>query len=137
LQRVLSFPDDFPSNHYASIPKFTQLPTMLSSSTKIKFTNNLMKVTIVRHPFVRITSTYQDKVIDNYGKKGHFQTALIKFTSIEVYRGFPIKFRVCELIKNFFNNRGNLNFWCLGEGQVSYLSIDQKFIGVVSTETEI
>jgi hypothetical protein len=24
---------------------------------------------------------------------------------------------------------GNLNFWCLGE--------DQKFIGVVSTETEI
>jgi hypothetical protein len=30
-----------------------------------------------------------------------------------------------------------LNFRCLGEGQVSYLPIDQKFIGVVSTETEI
>jgi hypothetical protein len=39
--------------------------------------------------------------------------------------------------KNFFNNRGNLNFRCLGERQVSYLPIDQKFIGVVSTETEI
>jgi hypothetical protein len=53
------------------------------------------------------------------------------------YRGFPIKFRGCEPIKNFFNKRGNFNFWCLGEGQVSYLPIDQKFIGVVSTETEI
>jgi hypothetical protein len=31
----------------------------------------------------------------------------------------------------------HVNFWCLGEGQVSYLPIDQKFIGVVSTETEI
>jgi hypothetical protein len=37
----------------------------------------------------------------------------------------------------WINKRGNLNFWCLGEGQVSYLPIDQKFIGVVSTETEI
>jgi hypothetical protein len=53
------------------------------------------------------------------------------------YRGFPIKFRGCEPIKNFFNKRGNLNIWCLGKGQVSYLPIDQKFIGVVSTKTEI
>jgi hypothetical protein len=39
--------------------------------------------------------------------------------------------------RNFFNNRGNLNFRCLGERQVSYQPVDQKFIGVVSTETEI
>jgi hypothetical protein len=54
-----------------------------------------------------------------------------------VCRGFPIKFRGCEPIIKNFNKRGNLNFWCLGEGQVSYLPIDQKIIGVVSTETEI
>jgi hypothetical protein len=84
LQRVLSFPSDFPINHYAIIPAFTTLPTIISYQQKIKITNNLLKVTIVRHPFVRITSTYQDKVIDNYGKRGNFQTELIKFTSILV-----------------------------------------------------
>jgi hypothetical protein len=65
-----------------------------------------------------------------------------KFKILEIcrrksYRGFPIKFRGCEPKNNFFNKCGNLNFWCLGEGQVSYLPIDQKFIGVVSSETEI
>jgi hypothetical protein len=53
------------------------------------------------------------------------------------YRGFPIKFQGWGPIKNYFNNRGNLNFRCRGERQVSYVPIDQKFIGVVSTETEI
>jgi hypothetical protein len=39
--------------------------------------------------------------------------------------------------KNFFNNRGNLNLRCPGETSNTYLTIDQKFIGVVRTETEI
>jgi hypothetical protein len=56
---------------------------------------------------------------------------------LRMYRGFPIKFRGWGPIKNFFNNWGNLNFRCVGERQVSYIPIDQKFIGVVSTETEI
>jgi hypothetical protein len=38
--------------------------------------------------------------------------------------------------KNFFNNRWNLKR-CPGETSYTYLTIDQKFIGVVSTETEI
>jgi hypothetical protein len=35
--------------------------------------------------------------------------------------------------------RGSIlcNFRCLGEGQVSFLPIDQKIIGLVSTETKI
>jgi hypothetical protein len=35
------------------------------------------------------------------------------------------------------NNRWNLNLRCPGETSDTYLTIDQKFIGVVSTETEI
>jgi hypothetical protein len=39
--------------------------------------------------------------------------------------------------KNFFYNRWNLNLRFPGETSDTYLTIDQKFIGVVSTETEI
>jgi hypothetical protein len=39
--------------------------------------------------------------------------------------------------KPFFNNRWNLNKRCPGETSDTYLTIDQKFIGVVSTNTEI
>jgi hypothetical protein len=39
--------------------------------------------------------------------------------------------------KNFFNNRWNLNLRCPGETSDTYLTIDQKFIGVVITETKM
>jgi hypothetical protein len=44
-----------------------------------------------------------------------------------MYGSLPIKNR-------FLNNRWNLNLRCPGETLDTYLTIDQKFIGVVSTE---
>jgi superfamily II DNA/RNA helicase len=39
---------------------------------------------------------------------------------------FPLKFQGWEPIKNFFNNNRNVNLRCIGERQVSYLSLTKN-----------
>jgi hypothetical protein len=70
---------------------------------------------------------------------------------------FPLIKKLPTVARSHQKNLSNFRYWepdfnhggpyrggkqssplrCLGEGQVSYLPIDQKFIGVVSTETKI
>ena len=48
---------------------FYNLPKELTRQEKMLFLNDSLKITFVRHPFVRLVSTYQDKIIDHKYKK--------------------------------------------------------------------
>jgi hypothetical protein len=72
-------------------------------------------------------------------KRSHKSHTRIFWSSYELYL-YREDHKVVRLFankKNVFNNRWYLNLRCPGETSDTYLTIDQKFIGVVSTETEI
>ena len=70
------------------------LPEKLSYDEKILLLRSSLKVTFVRHPFVRLVSTYQDKVVDHDHRK------LYKSWRKESLR-FPSSQRIVENIPNF------------------------------------
>ena len=45
--------------------KFFTLPNSLTYEQKLLFLNDSLRITFVRHPFVRLVSCYQDKVVDD------------------------------------------------------------------------
>ena len=45
--------------------KMYNLPHSLTFNEKMALLNDSMKVTFVRHPFVRLVSAYQDKIVDH------------------------------------------------------------------------
>ena len=47
------------------------VPRLLKYEEKMAFLNNSMKVTFVRHPFIRLASAYQDKIVDHPYKNWH------------------------------------------------------------------
>ena len=49
---------------------FFNFPEELTFREKMLFLNQSLKITFVRHPFVRLVSTFQDKVIDHPDYKG-------------------------------------------------------------------
>ena len=53
----------FGSLHY-HMRKLYNLPRNVSYEKKVALLNDALKVTFVRHPFVRLVSTYQDKLIE-------------------------------------------------------------------------
>ena len=60
---------------------FFNFPKELTVEEKMLFLNQSLKITFVRHPFVRLVSTFQDKVIDtNYQ---NWRLALLKKPSYE------------------------------------------------------
>jgi chondroitin 4-sulfotransferase 11 len=69
---MLRLPPEFLKNwdkkYHTVIPILTRLSPLLSLQDKWNLLNNMTKMTIVRHPFVRLVSAYQDKVIDHYYK---------------------------------------------------------------------
>ena len=54
----------FRSLHY-HVRKYYLLPNFLSDKEKREYLNSYKMVTYGRHPFVRLVSTYKDKVIDH------------------------------------------------------------------------
>ena len=45
--------------------EFFNLPESFTYKLKVLFLNDSLRITFVRHPFVRLVSTYQDKVVDH------------------------------------------------------------------------
>ena len=60
---------------------FFNFPKELTVEEKMLFLNQSLKITFVRHPFVRLVSTFQDKVIDTNYQNWRF--ALLKKPSYE------------------------------------------------------
>ena len=69
------------------------IPQELTYKEKMLLLNHSLKITFVRHPFVRLVSTYQDKVLEhNYM---NWRPKILKKSSIA---------KVNKLIKRKFNN---------------------------------
>ena len=65
--------------------KFFNLPESLTYVQKLLFLNDSLRITFVRHPFVRLVSTYQDKVVDHdYSKWREKIFAKFKTSNTEV-----------------------------------------------------
>ena len=65
--------------------KFFNLPESLTYVQKLLFLNDSLRITFVRHPFVRLVSTYQDKVVDHdYSKWREKIFAKFKTSNSEV-----------------------------------------------------
>ena len=56
------------------------LQTNVSYEKKVALLNDALKVTFVRHPFVRLVSTYQDKLIEQKNFN-HWRQLCLKFPS--------------------------------------------------------
>ena len=57
--------EDWKGKFHLYIRSFYHLPEILTQREKKLFLNESMKITFVRHPFVRLVSTFQDKVLDH------------------------------------------------------------------------
>ena len=73
--------------------RFYLLPKELTYEEKMLLLNHSLKITFVRHPFVRLVSTYQDKVLEhNYM---NWRPKILEKSSIE---------KASKLIQSKFNN---------------------------------
>ena len=63
---------------------FFNFPKELTFKEKMLFLNQSLKITFVRHPFVRLVSTFQDKLIDHTDYKDWAQRILQKPSNEEV-----------------------------------------------------
>ena len=50
------------------LKKLFGLPTKLKAKEQARIIQDSVKVTFVRHPFLRLVSTYQDKIVDHKGR---------------------------------------------------------------------
>ena len=73
--------------------KFYLLPKKLTYEEKMLLLNHSLKITFVRHPFVRLVSTYQDKVLEN--NYMNWRPKILEKSSIE---------KASKLIRSKFNN---------------------------------
>ena len=73
--------------------KFYLLPKKLTYEEKMLLLNHSLKITFVRHPFVRLVSTYQDKVLEN--NYNNWRPKILEKSSIE---------KASKLIRSKFNN---------------------------------
>ena len=69
MQELTNIPSDlsleWAGQFHKRMREFYNLPKELTYREKKLFLNNSLKVTFVRHPFVRLVSTYRDKLIDH------------------------------------------------------------------------
>ena len=56
---------DWKGQLHEKMRAFYNLPKELTYREKMLFLNDSLKVAFVRHPFVRLVSTYRDKLIDH------------------------------------------------------------------------
>lgn len=84
------------SLHY-HVRKLYLLPNFLSDKEKREYLNSYKMVTYGRHPFVRLVSTYKDKVIDHKIGLGLRWKIMMKFDKNHPYSAFP------TFIKNIVN----------------------------------
>ena len=73
--------------------RFYLLPQELPYEEKMLLLNHSLKITFVRHPFVRLVSTYQDKVLEN--NYNNWRPKILEKSSIE---------KASKLIRSKFNN---------------------------------
>ena len=72
---------------------FYLIPQELTYKEKLLLLNNSLKITFVRHPFVRLVSTYQDKVLEN--NYNNWRPKILEKSSIE---------KASKLIRSKSNN---------------------------------
>ena len=63
---------------------FHLLPQELTYKEKLLLLNNSLKITFVRHPFVRLVSSYQDKVVEH--NHNNWRQKILKKSSIKKVR---------------------------------------------------
>ena len=89
---MLMIPQDFYSSFtikdldWALMEKWTTLPSWATALQKQQLMEQFNKVTFVRHPFARLVSAFQNKVLDH----SWFKNKLLKYNSTtEVKDGIP------------------------------------------------
>lgn len=84
-----------------------RLPLGLSSSDKLQFLNDFTLVTFVRHPWVRLVSTFKDKIIDRKYKNWR---ELVDYKVDQPYQAFE-KFVKLIIKKKLDNDPHVKSFW--------------------------
>ena len=80
--------------------KMYNLPHSLAYNEKMALLNDSMKVTFVRHPFVRLVSAYQDKIVDHPYK--NWRQKCFTFQSCCEVR-FRFRLYLCQFIFYLFH----------------------------------
>ena len=65
---------------------FYLIPQELTYNEKILLFNHSLKITFVRHPFVRLVSSYQDKVLEHDHKS--WRSKILNKSSVEKVSNF-------------------------------------------------
>ena len=80
MQKLTNIPSDlaieWKGDLHIKMRAFYNLPKELTHREKILFLNDSLKVAFVRHPFVRLVSTYRDKLIDHNYR--HWRKEMVK-----------------------------------------------------------
>ena len=67
----------YEGNIHVPMKKLYKIPEVFSRDERLAMLNGAFKVTFVRHPFVRLVSTFQDLVI----REGYWKPGMTKFPS--------------------------------------------------------
>ena len=80
LQKLTNIPSgleiEWRGDLHIKMREFYNLPNELTYREKMLFLNDSLKVAFVRHPFVRLVSTYRDKLIDHNYR--HWRKEMVK-----------------------------------------------------------
>ena len=80
MQELTNIPSDLSiewrGQYHKRMREFYNLPKELTYREKMLFLNDSLKVAFVRHPFVRLVSTYRDKLIDHDYR--HWRKEMVK-----------------------------------------------------------
>lgn len=114
-----------------------KIPEEFTRPEKLQLLNSAFKVSFVRHPFVRLVSSYQDKAIHmNYSG---WRQQCLKFTSKTPLKrnNLPnfdqfVDFVLEKFHKNLHIDVHLMPFW----NQCDFCQIDYDVIGKVETSTE-
>lgn len=112
------------------VRKFYLLPKTLDIEDKRDFLKNYTMVSFVRHPFIRLVSTYKDKLIESGWK--HWRS-LMNYDDDNPYGAFETFIRlIVDREPIIAENWHVFRYW----ERCDYCNIDYKIIGKMETFTQ-